>query len=82
MGSFPEGTNSREMTFGEKRVRAAFNPSDNEEVTRFKGNAALAIDMLEMIKMNTEDGETKRLAALAQTAFEEACMWAVKAVTS
>jgi hypothetical protein len=69
-------------TIGQKRVRYDFNPSHNAEVADIKINTADLIDLCEAYKQESEDGETKRLWALAQTAYEEASMWAVKAVTS
>jgi hypothetical protein len=64
-------------TLGEKRVRVEFNPSPDSDVDKIKRAAADLIDMCEALK--AKDG---RLAALAQTAFEEGAMWAVKAATS
>jgi len=64
------------FTLGEERVRVAFNPSADSDVDRLKQKAAELIDMCEKFK----SGEP-RLVALAQTAFEEGCMWAVKAAT-
>jgi hypothetical protein len=69
--------NKRELTVGEKRVRTQFNPSANEAVDIIKQNTAHLIDMCEELK-----GNEPRLAALAQTAYEEAAMWAVKAATA
>ena len=65
------------MTPGEKRVRVSFNPSNNIEVELIKQRAALMIDICEELK-----SKDPRLAALAQTAFEEGAMWAVKAATA
>lgn len=70
-------SNDREMTLGEQRVRMTFNPSDNADVDALKAKTAELIDMCEALKR--KDG---RLAALAQTAYEEAAMWAVKAATA
>jgi hypothetical protein len=63
-------------TLGEQRVRVSFNPSANSDVDQLKQKAAELIDMCEKLK-----GNDPRLAALAQTAFEEGAMWAVKAAT-
>jgi hypothetical protein len=68
------------ITKGEARVRASFNPSADSAVDKIKQETAKLIDYTETLI--TEDGETKRLVALAQTAFEEAAMWAVKAATA
>ena len=66
-----------EQTIGEKRVRAAFNPSDSNVVVDIKKRSAELIDLCETLK-----AKDVRLAALAQTAYEEAAMWAVKAATA
>ena len=67
----------QELSLGGKRVRAMFNPSGNDSVDFIKGKTADLIDHVENWK--TID---PRLAALAQTAYEEACMWAVKLLTT
>jgi hypothetical protein len=70
------------MTIGEQRVRAKFNPSANTAVEAIKHQTALLIDLCQEGKNGTKDSETLRLWALAQTAYEEAAMWAVKAATA
>jgi len=72
------------QTIGEKRVRSAFNPSGAGNVNAIKNNTATLINICE--EMKPKDGsilnnEQARLIALAQTAYEEAAMWAVKAAT-
>jgi len=70
----------REMeggSIGAKRVRESFNPSKDSLVDKVKRYSADLIDLCEEHK--TLD---PRLAALAQTAYEEAAMWAVKLVTT
>lgn len=73
-----------EKTIGEKRVRVDFNPSQNDLVSQLKQKSAELINLCESVKptdgsiMNAEQG---RLISLAQTTFEEAAMWAVKAAT-
>jgi hypothetical protein len=64
-------------TIGERRVRVTFNPSASGDVDKIKQRAAELIDLCEGLK--PLDG---RLALLAQTAFEEGAMWAVKAATT
>ncbi len=64
------------MSIGEDRVRVQFNPSSINTVDIIKQKSAELIDICEALKVH--DG---RLAALAQTAYEEAAMWAVKAAT-
>lgn len=65
------------MSIGEDRVRTKFNPSADSIVDQIKQKSAELIDLCEQLK--AKDG---RLAALAQTSFEEAAMWAVKAATA
>lgn len=70
------------MTFGEDRVR--INPSDNSRVSQIKQKSAELIDLCDTMP-KPEDlgkvGEFNRLRALAMTHYEDAAMWAVKAVT-
>ena len=65
------------MSLGEDRVRTKFNPSADGAVDQIKQKSAELIDLCETLKV-----KDARLAALAQTAFEEAAMWAVKAATA
>lgn len=84
-----------EKTLGEKRIRTSFNVSGNDAVAKIKNKTAELIDDLQAIK-NDEvsktyelseealiqiSGEKLRLIALAQTAYEEAAFWSVKALT-
>ena len=84
-----------EKTLGEQRIRTSFNVSGNDAVAKIKNKTAELIDDLQAIK-NDEvsktyelseealkyiSGEKLRLIALAQTAYEESCMWAEKALT-
>lgn len=62
---------------GQHRVRASFNPSNDTMVDRLKAKSAELIDLCEELK-----NKDPRCAALAQTAYEEAAMWAVKAATT
>lgn len=72
---------NRPLTFGEKRVGVTFNPSQNEYVEIFKRETAKLIDLLnESAEVNLNQ-EAKRCFSLAMTTYEEAAMWAVKAVT-
>lgn len=64
-------------TIGEQRVRTSFNPSQTDTVAQIKQITAGLINLCEELK--AKDG---RLASLAQTAYEEAAMWAVKAATA
>jgi hypothetical protein len=65
------------MTLGECRVRITFNPSDDSIVSQIKQKSAELIDLCETIK-----SRDPRLVALAQTHYEDAAMWAVKAATA
>ena len=65
------------MSIGEDRVRVQFNPSQDDTVSRIKQRTATLIDLCETIKANDP-----RCVALAQTAYDEAAMWAVKAATT
>ena len=67
------------MTEGEYRVVTNRNPSADDMVGKIKRAAADLIDLIETIPADTEG--RPRLKALAQTAVEEAAMWAVKAAT-
>lgn len=64
-------------TIGELRVRTEFNPSADGVVDQIKMKSAELINMCEALKE-----KDPRLASLAQTAYEEAAMWAVKAATA
>lgn len=64
-------------TIGEQRVRAEFNPSNESIVDQIKQKTAELINLCETLK--EKDG---RLASLAQTEYELAAMWAVKAATA
>lgn len=64
-------------TIGESRVRTEFNPTNNGLVDQIKQKTAELINLCEELK--AKDG---RLASLAQTEYESASMWAVKAATA
>lgn len=77
-------------TIGEQRVRIDFNVSGDSQIDNFKKISAELINKLEDMRNipGTADvsefdkiSEYNRLISLAQTAYEEACMWAVKAIT-
>lgn len=71
-----------EQTIGQRRVRASFNPSDSNIVDIIKAKSAELIDLSQEVKATAKDGEQARCASLAQTAYEEAAMWLVKAATA
>ena len=66
-----------ELTKGEKMVRTTFNPSNKGDVDSIKQMSASLINIVEELKVRDP-----RLAALAQTHYEIACMLAVKAATA
>ena len=66
-----------ESSIGEDKVRVKFNPSASSDVDQIKQKTAELINACETLK-----GRDPRLASLAQTAYEEAAMWAVKAATA
>ena len=84
------------ITLGEQRVRTEFNPSKTETVDLIKQKTAELINLLQSIKNDEASktyeasdaqkkalsGEKFRLIALAQTEYENAAMWAVKAATA
>lgn len=84
-----------EQTLGQKRVRTSFNPSSGSIVDTIKQKTAELIDLChamrndEVVKpensspeaLQANAAEKFRCIALAQTAYEEAAMWAVKAAT-
>ena len=79
------------MSLGAQRVRESFNPSGHELVDKIKRYTADLIDLCAELRIKPGEGmsisdrsenEQRRLVALAQTAYEEAAMWAVKAATT
>lgn len=77
-----------QKTLGEARVRTEFNVSTNGTVDKIKQKSAELINLIEEVKAERSDngaavlnGEFVRLCSLAQTSYEEAAMWAVKAAT-
>ena len=76
------------MTIGEDRVRIKFNPSDDSVVAQIKQKSAELIDLCEQHKTPSgadvfkNSSEVNRLWALAQTHYEDAALWAVKAATA
>ena len=68
------------LTFGEERVRTYFNPHESPAISQIKEKTAAVMDLLQ--KLHEKHDCDPRLVALAQTSYEQAAMWAVKAVTS
>lgn len=67
----------KQQTIGELRVRVNFNPAGDSVADLIKQKTAELINLCEELK--TLD---PRLASIAQTEFESAAMWAVKAATT
>jgi hypothetical protein len=75
---------SNPKSLGECRVRVEFNPSAVGNVNFIKEKSAELINVCDDLKPKEGEEvfpEKLRLIALAQTAYEEAAMWAVKAAT-
>lgn len=86
----------QEKTIGEQRIRISFNVSGDSIVDQIKRKSAELVDMLQAMRndeasktydqspeaMKALSGEKFRLISLAQTTYEEAAMWAVKAATA
>jgi hypothetical protein len=64
-------------SIGAARVRESFNPSKDDMVDKLKRYTADLIDLCEEMKHLDP-----RLASVAQTAYEQAVMWAVKLATT
>jgi hypothetical protein len=77
MGHQQMGQKQQNGSLGAHRVRESFNPSNDSLVDKVKRYSADLIDLCEEHR-----ALDPRLAALAQTAYEEAAMWAVKLVTT
>lgn len=68
-------------SFGGKAVGLNFNPSKLMSVQVIKNNCAELINELHQSRLDTEDGEVKRMLSVAITDLQSAQMWAVKALT-
>lgn len=69
------------LSIGEQRVRTKFNPSADGIVDQIKNKSAELIDLCESLRKVGDESEKHRLISLAETTYEEAAMWAVKAAT-
>lgn len=76
------------MTLGEDRVRVNFNVSNSTDVDVLKSETARLIDLCEAKRREVskltlrQTDEVQRLWSLAQTYYEVAAMFAVKAATA
>lgn len=91
-----QAQDAKRKSVGELRVGADFNANDSDVVAQIKRKSAELINLCQAMRNDeavavpneTRDafhqrcGEKLRLIALAQTAYEEAAMWAVKAATA
>jgi hypothetical protein len=68
------------QTKGEYLVGVSFNPSKNPQVDQIKAKTAELIDLMEGWAEGVT-GVGAREASCAITNYEQAAMWAVKAVT-
>lgn len=71
---------SKEDSIGKRRVKVGFNPGDYSPATDLKLKTADLIDMIDGQTLVQGNRERARLIALAMTKYEEAAMWAVKAM--
>lgn len=72
----------RDLSYGEKAVGLAFNPSADARVDRIKSLYAQIIDEMAGLRAsNNGSPEISRLASVAITEAQGAQMWAVKALT-
>jgi hypothetical protein len=74
-------SNGRELTFGEKAVGLAFNPSGDPKVHQLKELYAQIVDICNDARTEAGPGEKGRLLSVAITEAQGAQMWAVKGVT-
>lgn len=72
---------TKELSFGEERVRVSFNPDNLDIVSQIKQKSA---ELINLVNSQATEGRSEkgRLTSLSVTAYEQAAMWAVKAVTS
>lgn len=71
------------LSFGEKRIRTEFNPSNDSVVQHIKERAAELLNYINdsVVNCSVDQAELGRLKALAFTHLETAAMFAVKAAT-
>ena len=69
------------MTRGEMRVGITYNPWNSDCVTNVKRKAAEIIDLCLDYADGSPNPEVMRLATTAALKYEEATLWAIKAIT-
>lgn len=77
-----ETTTLPKKTVWESRVLVDYKSFELDNILFLRDNCSILIDFLESHKnnRNVKDWEEIRLYSLAQTSFEEALMWAIKAI--
>ena len=76
-----ENAVARAMTYGEKAVGLAFNPSGDDKVHKIKELYAQIIDLCNDARGETGgNSEKARLLSVAITEAQTAQMWAVKGI--
>lgn len=68
-----------ELTLGQKRVKAEFNPTKDGVVDQIKNKSAELIDLMETLR-DDKSAEGQRVISMAQSRIESAAMYGVKAV--
>ncbi|HAT3998581.1 TPA: hypothetical protein I9Y90_000063 [Elizabethkingia anophelis] len=74
-----------EKTLGQIRVRTESDVTKADDISLIKQLTANLIDMLEDLRKDNRsmiDPEKQRLISIAQSKYEEACMFAIKALTT
>lgn len=71
----------RALTFGEKAVGLAFNPSGDADVQAVKEAFAKVIDLCNDLRTKASQSEKGRMLSVAITEAQTAQMWAVKGIT-
>jgi hypothetical protein len=70
-----------QLTLAERRAGVSFNPSNIATVDVIKKKTAELLQVYQNIQSDSEDGEVKRMAAVAITELQTSQMWGVKATT-
>lgn len=70
---------TNELTYGQKRVRFNYNPTNDALLSQIKTKAAEIVDILETIRNNNPERNIS--ISTSQISLEVGVMWAEKAVT-
>lgn len=68
------------MTFGERAVGLAFNPSGDDDVANCKKEYAAVVNRMHALRAQTREVEVARMASVAITEAQSAQIWAVRAI--